>query len=453
MVDSRKLQSDLLNPFLVQWPDWLSADCTVEIGLSGGMDSMVLLDLLWRSRELRHFHLSAVHVHHGLSANADEWAAHCQRWCEARGVPLRVERVAVVLKGGDSLEAVAREARYTVYRQSAAQVIALAHHQDDQAETVLLQLLRGGGPHALAAMPVMRRLLDKQLWRPLLRWPRAVIEDYARSRELTWVDDESNADTRWRRNLLRHTVFPSIAPHVPQYRQQLERSAAQMWQAAQVLDEVAGADLQSCLQGGRLQLLPFRALSRPRQCLLLVYWLKSLGWGDAPPAAVEGFCGQVLEAAGDRHPLLQLSGGVLFRYRDQVWAEPVTSDLQPGIQPMMPGDSGLMLPRWGGRLELTACTKGISGRLLQSGFELRPRLGGERLLLAVGSKQVKTLLQEAGIPPRLRQRWPLLYLTDGRLAAVPSVAVAIDCQVGDGLWPQWLPGEGLPPGFEAKKTP
>jgi tRNA(Ile)-lysidine synthase len=440
MADSRKKRPDLLEDLMEQWPDVLSGHCSIEVGLSGGLDSMVLLDVLWRCREARHFHLSAVHVHHGLSPNAEAWVAHCQHWCAMRSIPLRVERVSVALKGGDSLEAVARDERYAVYRRSAAQAIALAHHQDDQAETVLLQLLRGGGAHALAAMPALRRLGEKWLWRPMLLWPRTRLEAYAAQRALTWVTDESNADTRWRRNLLRHDILPLIESAMPDYRQHLQRSAAQMWQAAQILDEVAAQDLDACGGNGRLHLSRFVTLSAARQSQVLVHWLKRLGWNDAAPEAIETFRRQVLEAGVDRHPELRLPQGVLFRYRDQVWAHKEQPDAPPLRQflawPLVQSD----LPRWGGVLSFVESAKGISSDWLEAGFEVRPRVGGERLQLEIGNKPVKTLLQEAGIPPAIRKRWPLLYLPDGRLAAVPSVAVALDCRGVNGHWPMWQPG-------------
>lgn len=439
MADSRKRQPDLLDQLLAHWPEAFSGSCAVEVGLSGGMDSMVLLDLLWRSRELRHFHLTAVHVHHGLSANAEEWVAHCERWCALRDIPLRVERVSVVLRGGDSLEAVARAERYAAYRRSGAGVIALAHHQDDQAETVLLQLLRGGGPHAVAAMPVTRQLGSKCLWRPLLHWPRSVIESYAVARQLSWVTDESNADTRWRRNLLRHDIFPLIASALPDYRQHLQRAASQMWQAAQVLDEVAGQDLAGCLHYGRLQLQHFSALSVPRQQLVLVHWLKQLGWDDAPPQAIEVFCRQLVQAGQDRNPELRLTNGLLFRYREQVWVEHNSPEAKPEALRLDFQVAAQDLPAWSGSLSFVSERRGVDPALLLAGFELRPRVGGERLMLEVGAKPVKTLLQEAGVPPRLRKRWPLLYLLDGRLAAVPSVAVALDCRCEQGCWPMWSP--------------
>jgi tRNA(Ile)-lysidine synthase len=437
MDDSRKKQPDLLPGLLAAWPQTIRG--SLEVGLSGGLDSMSLLDLLWRSREERHIHLSAVHVHHGLSRNADDWVAHCAAWCERLGVPLRVEHVQVNLSGGDSLEAVARAERYNAYRRSAADAIALAHHQDDQAETVLLQLLRGGGPHALAAMPVLRAFDGKTLWRPLLGFSRAQLEAYAHWRQLQWVTDESNADTRWRRNLLRHDIFPLIASAVPDYRSHLERSAALMGQAASILDEVAVHDLDHCLQHDRLLLTRFSALSNARQSQVLVRWAGRSGLGEASPESVEVFRRQLLEAGEDRNPELELPDGVLFRYRSQVWQERRSVMALPATQAVIGGGEG-EYAQVGGTLTLLAESRGIAPALLQNGFELRARVGGERLGLEVGAKPVKTLLQEAGIPPRLRKRWPLLYLPDGRLAAIPSVAVACDCRGNDGgLWPLWRP--------------
>lgn len=438
MADSRKKQPDLLRALLDHWPAAL-AGASLEVGLSGGLDSMTLLDLLWRCREQRHFHLSAVHVHHGLSGHAEAWVEHCRAWCERYRVPLRVARVNVRCAGGDSLEAVARDERYRVYDASQADAIVLAHHQDDQSETVLLQLLRGGGPHALAAMPALRRRGRHWLWRPLLAWPRPVLEAYARERGLAWVDDESNADTRWRRNLLRHDVLPLIADAVPSYRRHLARSAALMAQAARILDEVADQDLAHCLADGKLLLSRFAELGPDRRQQALVRWLKRLDAGEASPEAVADFCHQLLSAAPDRHPELRLPALLLFRYRDQVWCERSrTAVPEAETLPWLP--AGYRLPQWGGALRFDPAPGGLDPARLADGVQLRPRTGGERLALPVGHKPVKTLLQEAGIPPRLRQRWPLLYLADGRLAAVPSVAVAVDCRAADGLWPQWTVG-------------
>ena len=437
MADSRKKPPDLLASVLASWPATLEVAASIELGLSGGLDSMVLLDLLWRCREQRDFHLSAVHVHHGLSPHADDWLLHCQRCCDGYGVPLRLARVCVQPAGGQSLEAVARARRYRVYQQSPAACIALAHHRNDQAETVLLQLLRGGGPHALAAMPTVRLLDDKLLWRPLLGVSRDQLQAYANQRQLHWVEDESNQDIRWRRNLLRHQVIPHIAAMIPDYHAHLERTAKLMAQAAQVLDEVGAADLATCLVEGRLDLKGFNGLSRARQQWLLRTWLRQLDGGEPTPQAIEVFCQQLATAPADRQPEMRVPGALVYRYRQQLWAERLPQVDLPAVQNLSGHDGVQTLS--GGRLTSEHRRHGLNPALLAAGITLRVRQGGERLLLEVGSKPVKTLLQEAGIPPRLRARWPLLYLADGRLAAVPSVAVALDCRAEQGCWLVWEP--------------
>jgi tRNA(Ile)-lysidine synthase len=437
MAGSRKKQPDLLPGLLADWPQAVSG--SLEVGLSGGLDSMVLLDLMWRSRGERHIHLSAVHVNHGLSENDGAWAAHCRTWCERLDVPLRIEAVSVRVGGGESLEAVARAERYAVYRRSLARTVVLAHHQDDQAETVLLQLLRGGGPHALAAMPVLREFEDKLLWRPLLGLSRPDLEAYAQWRGLKWVFDESNDDTALRRNFLRHDIIPLLASAIPDYRSHLERTAALMAQAVDILDEVAAQDLAHCLQQGRLRLPRLAALSSARQRQLLVRWIAQSRLGEASPDAIEEFRLQLHTAGEDRCPLLDLPAGALFRYRDQVWVEHKPLSVLPLTQHIESAAPGVCDVQ-GGVLTFCDDVRGIDPALLRQGFELRVRQGGERLHQSIGAKAVKTLLQEAGIPPRLRARWPLLYLPDGRLAAVPSIAVATDCCCdAGGYWPLWNP--------------
>src|ERR1700681_2443010 len=185
------------------WPSSLAAQlppgAAVCIGLSGGVDSVVLLDLLAREGAR---HLSAVHVHHGLSPNADAWADFCARLCAKRGVPLEVVKVHVDRNSMLGVEAAARAARYAVYAKRPEPFVALAHHLDDQAETVLMQLLRGTGLKGIAAMPELRSLRGTgvQIFRPLLGHSRAALHAYAQERGLRWIEDESNAATRHDRN-------------------------------------------------------------------------------------------------------------------------------------------------------------------------------------------------------------------------------------------------------------
>src|SRR5262245_61670817 len=192
-------------------PQRFGSPLAITVALSGGRDSIVLLDALATAAPLRAIALEAVHVHHGLSPRAEAWAEFCAEACAARGVPLSVHRVLVDRTAGIGIEAAARAARYAVFGAVRADFVALAHHANDQAETLMLQLLRGAGPHGLAAMPLLRPLhAGVALLRPLVALPAAVLEAYAKARGLAWVDDESNADAALRRNYVRHEIAPRL---------------------------------------------------------------------------------------------------------------------------------------------------------------------------------------------------------------------------------------------------
>ncbi|WP_434634130.1 tRNA lysidine(34) synthetase TilS [Chromobacterium sp. CV08] len=441
MAASRKTPPDPADSLTLHWPDDLSGQCAFEVGLSGGLDSVALLALLCAERErCPGLELSAVHVHHGLSPNADAWAEHCRRLCADLAVPLRVERVTVAVGGGDSLEAAAREARYAVYRGSAAGVVALAHHLDDQAETVLLQLLRGGGVRALAAMPALRELAPgRLLWRPLLRIGRDRLHDYVRARGLAWVDDESNLDTRYRRNLLRHDILPRIARAIPHYRSHLARAAALQADAAAVLDEVASADAAAAAMDGGLSWPALAALSAPRRRLALLYWLDSLGWAAPEPAALLEFLRQLDEAGAGASPQLELIEGHLLRYANVVQAWTKVQCHIGDSRLDWRGGEALELPDWGGRLEWEKRPFGLSESALAGGLWLRQRRGGEKLPARVGRREIKDLLREAGVPPLLRRRWPLLFDGGGELLALPGIAVSAAHAAETGWWPMWRP--------------
>jgi len=213
----------------------LPPGAAVCVGFSGGLDSAVLLDLLARRGSQP---LAALHVHHGLSPNADLWTAFCERFCAERGVPLAVERVEVARDSGEGLEAAARSARYAAYARRAEPFVALAHHLDDQAETVLLQLLRGTGLKGICAMPQLRPLAGSgvTLYRPFLATPRAAIRAYAKQAGLEWIEDESNASRAHDRNYLRHEVAPLLDARFPGWREATARFSRHAASADQILE-------------------------------------------------------------------------------------------------------------------------------------------------------------------------------------------------------------------------
>lgn len=435
------MQPDLLPSLLANWPDNLSGLSAFEVGLSGGLDSMALLSLLVRARQHRpQLRISAVHVHHGLSDFAEEWVRHCQAACAEWAVPLRVVRVSVDRAAPEGLEANARKLRYAAYTQSCAEVMVLAHHQDDQSETVLLQLLRGGGVKALSGMPVCRPLANRLLWRPLLSYSRQQLEQYAAAHQLRWVEDDSNADTRYRRNMLRHRIMPLLAEQLPDYRQHIARTSWHMSQASALIDEVAAADLAQGRKGDGLDVASLLALSEVRRGFVLLAWLRERGVMTLAAERVQEFLRQLQYADAASHPCLVVGDMAIVRYREALCVFRVRNCKNlPDVVSIFSGDVAEQdFPGWGGRLRWVQ-RGGIAAEVLARGVRLSPRLGGELLPQPIGKKQVKKLLQEAGIPPLLRQQWPLLFGDDGSLLALPGVAVSSDCYEAEGYWPEWLP--------------
>jgi tRNA(Ile)-lysidine synthase len=370
----------------------------IAVGLSGGMDSVALLHLL-KDRS----GVSAIHVHHGLSPNADLWARFCTRLCKAWNVPLTVRKVKV-RKAGKGLEAAAREARYQAFRQSEAQVIALAHHLDDQAETVLMNLLRGAGLRGASGMQPLARFEGKLLARPLLEVPRTAIEDYARLHALEWIDDESNADETLTRNFVRRRVGPLLETRFPRWKQSLARAARHFSRR-----EIRAEDLlRSFLQS--------RNLKAPTEAKL-IEMLKQL----------------TSKGARTR---LDHDGKTLRVYRGKVSldrAAPVAFASMP-----WKGERRLKIPALEGELRFKP-GNGIASRHLQgNSFQIRLRSGGERLQLHPRRprRTLKNLFQEAGVPVWARERMPLLYCGKD-LVWAPGLGVDLRYQ-GRGLVPQWI---------------
>ena len=286
---------------------------------------MVLLDALAALRAQLPVIVSAVHVHHGLSPNADAWAAFCAAECEKRGVALALRRVQVERAPGDSLEATARTARFSALATADADAVALAHHADDQAETLLLQLLRGAGPHGLSAMPASRTAGGPALIRPLLALPRAALETYARQHDVAWIDDESNADTGLRRNFLRHEIAPRLAAAFPGYPATLVRAAAHSAEAALLLDELAALDAGDAAGSGdeaatldRAGLAALAQRSLPRARNVLRWFLRRRGLPPPSTARLAAMLLQFVHAAPDARVRVAHAGVELGIFRGRI---------------------------------------------------------------------------------------------------------------------------------------
>jgi len=459
MASSRK--SSLVNlteRVAAQIAPLLPAHSSILIGLSGGVDSVALLHLLHNLAPQYKWQLSALHVHHGISPNADGWADFCADLCARLNIPLSIEHLDIAPLRAHGIEAAARKLRQEAFARQRSDFVALAHHADDQAETLLLQLLRGAGVRGASAMPVLMKqlairpghqktiagslVMSRPKWpqlvgqaglpnllRPLLQFSRREIVDYAAAHDLQWIDDESNSDENYPRNFLRHRVMPLLDEKFPAYRDTLARSTRHFAEASKLLDELAQGDAEQAIEGETLAIASLRALNPSRAKNLLRYFLHSL---DAPmPQTVQldDMLEQLCNAREDAVVCITYGDWQVRRYRGKAYILSELAEI----------DQGFMLP-WHGEAELDwsalnarvrfehTHSTGISLAKLQCAqVTLRLRHGGEALRphLNASTRTLKNLLQEQQVPPWQRDRLPLLYCGD-ELVCVPGVAIAAE---------------------------
>jgi len=414
----------------------------IAIGLSGGLDSVVLLELLAAVAPAAGVTLSALHVHHGLSPNADAWAASCATLAAQRGVPLEVHRVHVRRDDPLGVEAAARAERHRRYAAADVDAVALAHHADDQAETVLLQLLRGAGAAGIAAMPACRQLTASSvLIRPLLGITREQLLVCARERGLSWVEDESNEDLRFNRNYLRHAVMPLIAARFPGYRETLARAAVNAADQAALAVRLGDIDLARCADARGLDLAAVAALDEPGRANALRLWLQRAGVTVPSRAQLLEMLAQALEARPDANPAFVLGGHRLRRHRGHLQLVSAVDAGPAGWRVSWKGETTLTLPD--GRVLLFDESPGAGVRAdlaRRSEAVVACRRGGERLRLRVGGphRTLKNLFQESGIPAQSRPWLPLLYI-GGDLAFAAGLGADVRfVRAGPGIRLHWL---------------
>ncbi len=424
MASSKKLPENLVTQVALVLSQRVHPGQHLALGLSGGLDSAVLIDLLAQLRPTLQFRLSAIHVNHQLSPRAGEWANFCSTLCRSFAVPLEIAVVQVPFQPGDSLEAAARTVRHEALARHAADYIVLAHHLDDQAETLLLQLLRGCGVEGASAMAEH----NDRLLRPLLKTSRNQLEQYARQRGLNWVEDESNLDTRFDRNFLRHRVLPVLAERFPAYRETLLRSSRNFSESAQLQEELARHDATSAIHDKNLSVQALARLSVPRAKNLLRHFLKLHGIAAPSATRLEDMLHQLLSAKQDAQIKIPLAPFELRRFLGQAWVIPALSLPDRSLRWTWQGEKEITLNELGGTLILWPVHgQGISrARLEQAPITLRLRHGGERMQpdCLRPRRSLKNLFQEAGVPPWMRQTLPLLYSGE-HLAA--GLGIGIDC--------------------------
>jgi tRNA(Ile)-lysidine synthase len=411
----------------------------LTVALSGGVDSVVLLDWLASLSVRMQFELSAVHVNHGISANAAMWTQFCRTLCRSRSIPLEIARLKINRESGVSLEAAARDARYRIFAKLKTDYVVLGQHLDDQAETLLLQLLRGAGVKGLGAMPVVRDLASEiggskgsargpKLLRPMLDVPRREIENYAVENALQWITDESNDDTSFDRNFLRHDFFPLLEKRFPSYRTTFLRTSRHMAEASLLLDELAKADSKECAAFEKLQIEDLRNLSGPRARNLLRYFLVQQGAILPSTVKLEEILRQLLSARPDAKVHVAFGNAEVRCFRGALHVRRANTFPNAEWSLSWQGEKQLVIPNLGGTAKFTR-RKGLGInllRLMEKPVTLRMRQGGERLRpdSERPRRSLKNLLREAALPPWEREALPLIFSGE-HLVCVPGIGV--DC--------------------------
>jgi len=406
---------------------------SMTVALSGGVDSVVLLHLLHSLQKKYRFTLNATHVHHGLSKNADRWVKFCEKLCRDLPVPLDIHYVKLPQKKSLGIEGEARQLRYEKLLQSKSDLIVLAHHADDQAETFLLQLIRGAGVKGLSSMAPFDD--TRKLWRPLLKASRSDIESYAKLHKLKWIEDESNQNIDFDRNFIRSKVLPILKNRFSHIIKVISRSSAHLAEAQNLLDDLAKLDLKSYLKSikykHKLQVESLNKLSHPRAKNALRYWLEMNDQLMPSKDLLDELLRQVLTAKKDAELKIDLSKDYeIRRYKDEIYIVQKNQKMHKNYEIVWAGESEILLPN-GLKLKFKKVKgRGISlEKIKDKKLIISNRKGGEFFKpdSKRPTKKVKQLLQESDLPPWERENLPLIFVGN-ELASVPNFGVDIKFQ-------------------------
>ena len=395
----------------------------VWIAYSGGMDSSMLLHLFARNMRKLESEITAVHVNHNLSPFSESWASHCRTICEKENIEFKEISINARKIKGCSQEAYARELRYSALEEviGKSDLLLTAHHKNDQAETLIQQLMRGAGPEGLAGMPKIKKFGHGWLARPLLEYTREQVKDYVKIHGVKWIEDESNLNTDIDRNFIRSHVIPCLQQRWPSAVEIMSRSARHQSDVVDLLKEIAAYDLE-ITRGDKpdiLNISQLKKLTETRMRNIIRYWLKQNN--HQPPSAVvmDNIIKELIYAGKDRMPCIKWHATEIRRYRDNIYVMKPFKRPQADTfiswnmdKPLDIDYGNLVATRVTGR---GIRTESINGNMVEVCF----RNGGEKIRLTgrKGTHEVKKLFQEYGVPPWLRSRVPLLYV-DGKLAAV-----------------------------------
>lgn len=402
------------------------------MALSGGLDSVVLLHLLVCAGKRAGFVPEALHIHHGLSPRADDWADFCRNYCDMLGVGLETVKVCVE-KNGLGIEAAARQKRYAEFAEKGFDVLALAHHRDDQIETFMLAVARGGGLRALAAMPAVRPLGENGIiWRPLLPFSRQDIWDYARKHGLPNIEDESNTDTAYLRNRFRHRILPELSAQIPHFGRHVLNNVRALQEDLALLEEVVVQDCRWVCGAGYFDTARWLTFSPRRKTHILRNFLKENGIPVPNQNALADIARVLTEAKTGRWNLqgfeLHHYAGRLFVFASEQLAKPAF--LKDGT---ISGNLKKILTEH--RLVLKRHPFGLPEAMLEQDGILRTVAASDTLAVGGIHKNVKKILQGKRVLPFLRPIWPLVADSGNRPLALANCCADFQISVSDGILP------------------
>ncbi|KGQ71303.1 tRNA(Ile)-lysidine synthase [Chelonobacter oris] len=406
------------------------------LAYSGGLDSTVLLSLFARLRQQQpHLPVRAIHIHHGLSPNADQWAQHCRQQCKQFNIALIIEKVR--LNPTNGVEEAARRARYHAFKPHLQpnELLVTAHHLNDQSENLLLALKRGSGIKGLAAMQVRSELWQMAIFRPLLRYSREQLEQYALAQGLNWVEDESNQDTHYDRNFLRHGIMPALRQRWPTIDRTFQRSAQHCFEQQQLLEELLSPLFQQLYRTAdrTLDIAPFHTYSRSKQHFLLRLWLEQSAVEMPSQRQLNELIDNLIFARRDSQPQLQLGQRVIRRHQHRLYLTALYADISTTIIKVeleqsvtLPDNLGTLCfqVRANGLNVIWRQTEKISKFVLpppppQQKIEIRFAYSGKvRLAAERANQDIKKIWQQSDIPPWQRQRTPLVCYGETLIAGL-----------------------------------
>jgi tRNA(ile)-lysidine synthase len=415
------------------------------IGFSGGLDSTALLALFAKLREKQpHFQLRAIHIHHGLSSNADAWATHCENLCQQFQIPLLIQRVNVNMANG--IEAGARQARYEAIAQHIfpQEWLATAHHLQDQTETFFLALKRGSGLQGLSAMQAQSTVYNVPIFRPLLSFNRQQLLNFVQQQGITWIEDESNADNQYDRNFLRNQILPDLRQRWGHFDSAVQRCAQHCYEQQQLLNELLAEEYQKNVDktDRTFKVQHFADYSAIKQRALLRLWLQECGVAMPSLVQLEHLISDVIFAKPDTQPQFRLENNIVRRYQHKLFITPIFTDISSNdIEAEL--DKPIALPDNLGTLRLqktlqkmTALWHDENGNIYKEtlalpleGTKVWIRFGysGKVKLTPKGVNQdIKKVWQNLNVPPWQRQRIPLIFYDDKLQSAVGFFTVSQD---------------------------